>query len=41
MVRSSGDDAENEGGSVACAGDQMERRQGEEIGMRIQAVARG
>ena len=39
--RIGGDDAEELVGSVVCAGDQMERRQGEEVGRRIKAVARG
>ena len=36
-----GDNASMEVGSVVCAGDQMERRQGEKVGRRIQAVACG
>ena len=34
-------DAEKDDGSIVCAGEQMERRQDEEVGGRIQAVARG
>ena len=39
--QSGGDDAEEVAGSVVCAKDRMERREGEEVGRRIQAVARG
>ena len=41
MGQGGGDDAEKEVGNVVCAGDQMERRQGEEVSRRIQAVAHG
>ena len=39
--RGAGDDAEKEVGSVVYAGDQMEGRQGEDVGSKIQAVACG
>ena len=34
-------DAQKEVGSVVCAANQIKRRQGEEVGRRIQAVGHG